>query len=293
MKKVLAITMAAVLAMGTSASAYIDLGNGQVQLEYGESYGSVAAAYGVNYYNLGYYNNCDVDSCVVQPGDVINIGTASAQSYYYGANDGSATNSTYYSTPDYTAYYDNGTVYADSYNDTYYYDNSTVYVDSYTEPSYAYAEPSYDWAGGSASIAAGYGGNAGVNVARACELNNNIVIPAGGTYYASAYLGDGSYDMGFVDATCLNSDGTTYQAPGGGICPVTTTIHMAGKAAGLNVIQANPHNGGSDTGVSYAAAEDQAMFNAGTSDLIMSNPYDHDIVLTCSYVNGVITASFN
>ena len=317
MKNKIALLTIALIGMSSNVSAFIDNGNGTVTLEYGESYGSIANDYNMNYMDLGQANGVNPHDVVVHPGDVINIGGATfepSNENHMCDNIGTYTeNQTYVENPSYTesqyygqpayneyseeyGYYDDCGNWTEGYNTLASDGNRVDYGTTYVEDTGYYSDVVYGSNGtsGSASIVAGYGGNAGQNVALACSLNNNIVIPAHGTYSASAYLGDGGYDMGFLDATCLNSDGTTYQAAGGGICPVTTTIHMAGKAAGLEVVQANPHNGGNgSTGVTYALPEDQAMFNAGTSDLVMVNPYDYPITLNCGYDGSVITASFN
>lgn len=292
MKKLVVIAVLT-LGLGSKAGAFVDLGNGQVMLEYGDSYGSVGAAYDVNYYNLGFYNGVNPDEVVVQPGQVINIGYTSGQEYYYGEQtyveptyveptyytEPSCTEPTYYTEPSYT-------------EPAYYTEPSYTEPAYYQEPSYT-AEPTYTTIGKS-YVYTGYGDNSGYNADRACQLNNEIIIPAGGTYAASAYIGTGGYDMGFVDSTCLDGNGGTFQAPGGGICGVTTAIHMAGKSAGLTVVQANAHNNGDGTtGVGYATAEDQASYNYGTSDLVMVNPYDHAVKLTCQYSGGAISATWS
>lgn len=322
MKRLL-LTGAFVLGFGLSVSAYTINGDGSVTLDYGDSLGSVAADFNMNYNNLGYYNGLDADYAVVQPGQTLYLGESSYSSLYGGEH------------PDYgysNQAYSGSTAYTPNYStDAYGYTINTNYYDSpyYGEPAYneysteySYYDENgmlqegyetlaadgskvvygtvtdynsvYDTVIGTASCAIGYSGNAGVNVSRACELNNNIVIPAGGTYSASTYIGAGDASMGFVEATCLNSDGTTFEAYGGGICPVTTYIYQAGRDAGLDVVKRQEHQGGDSYTCPYAPnAEDQAMYNYGTSDLVMVNNTGKDIVLNCSYVNGVISATWS
>lgn len=346
--RTLALTVSAVLAFELPVSAYIDLGNGYVELEYGDSYGSIGAAYDVNYYNLGYYNGVDPDEVVVYPGDVIQIGYSSADEYYYGETsyndyygsdyyDYGYSNNNYYDnyydysydysydtnyqygydygytdTSDYgitygfeyytTDEYGNDIAYEYGYTENHFnsYDNAVSYevkpaasievYDTVSVPEYTEVQQvSYADQIGSASYAIGYTGNAAVNVSRACELNNDIIIPAGGTYRASDYIGSGSYDKGFVDAPGLMSDGSRPMMPGSGICPVTTYIYQAGKDAGLTVVERNDHSGAA---CSYADAGEQAMYNYGSSDLVMVNPYDHDIKLSCSYDGVTLSAAF-
>ncbi len=320
MKRIL-LTATAFLLLGTQASAYIDLGNGYVELEYGDSYGSVGADYDINYYNLGYYNGVDPDQTVVYPGDIIQLGYASAAEYYYGETTSYSDcyNYNYDYSYDYgygydCGYnYDYGYNYDCGYNYNYGYDYGYSYdygynsgydytlnnnygytsgTDYYETPAAETSAPVYDYSTviGSASYAIGYAGNAGQNVSRACELNNEVIIPAGGTYRASDYIGSGSYDMGFVDAPGLMSNGSTPLMPGSGICPVTTYICKAGRDAGLTILEANDHSGAS---CAYAAPGEQAMYNFGTSDLVMANPYDHPIKITCSYVDGNLSASIS
>ena len=271
MKKVLVATLIAAVAIGTQAGAYIDLGNGQVQLEYGDSYGSVAGAMGLNYYNLGYYNGCDPDYTVVHPGDVISIGQASAGSYYYGYED----NASYYGG------YDSG--YGYNYEPEY----------SYQPENYYSYEQDYSQVYGSSYIPVGYDANSGYNANVACKLMDGVEIAPGQTYNIDDYLGDGGYGYGFIDSTCLDGQGGTFQAPGGGICGVSTAIHKAGKEAGLTILRRVPHNNGDGTtGVSYASAEDQAAFNAGGANLIMRNDTGQTVKLSASYDGYGVSAKW-
>ena len=271
MKKVLVATLIASVAIGMKAGAYIDLGNGQVILEYGDSYGSVAADYDLNYYNLGYYNGQDPDAVVVMPGDVISIGQASAASYYYGYED--ETYSSYSYNESYDSGYDYGGYYG-GYNDySYQSDYSEVYGSSY--------------------IPVGYDANSGYNANVACQLQDGVEIAPGQTYNIDNYLGDGGYGYGFIDSTCLDGQGGTFQAPGGGICGVSTAIHKAGKEAGLTILRRVPHNNGDGTtGVSYASAEDQAAFNAGGANLIMRNDTGQTVKLSASYDGYGVSAKW-
>lgn len=254
------------MSMGSKAEAFTDCG-WYVVLEDGESYGSVASAYGLNYYDLGRYNGVNPDDVVVHAGDTIAIGAIPYDTH---------------KTPDYTYYLDNGTV-EQGYETGVDWQDTTGY-----ESGYVYADDNGVY--GSAYISAGYTGNAGINVSRACELNNGVVIPAGGTYCASNYIGAGDASMGFVEAMGLMADGSSVPMYGSGICPVTTAIYQAGRDAGLEVVARQPHVGGA---CSYAPEEEnQAMYNYGTSDLVMVNPYPYPIELKCGYDGYTISAVF-
>ncbi len=302
---------------------HYDPSDGGIVFDWDDSYGGIAADFNMNYYNLGFYNGENPDEVICYPGKKIFIGQTSGQEYFYGNTDTTHywsdpsyqpvstynyTEPTYNYDYSYTPPVENYTNCYDEYGNYVYYNpnynvvnennnhtydiNGTVYEDTSSHYNdYTVTNNVY----GSSYVALGYGGGSATNAARAAELNNNIIIPAGGIYSASSYLGDGGYGMGFVDATCLDGMGGTFQAPGGGICGITTTIHMAGKnTEGMTILQANPHNNGDGTtGVSYASPEDQASFSAGSSDLVMRNDTGHDLILNCSYVNGGATASFS
>lgn len=273
MKKVLVLTVVAALAIGTTAGAYIDNGDGTVTLEYGDSYGSVAADYNLNYYNLGYYNCEDPDSTVVLPGQTIYLGESSYGSYWGGSG--------------YTDYGYSDQTY-ESGGSGYDYSSNQTYDSGYSQPIYT-EESVY----GSSYIPVGYDVNSGYNASVACQLQDGVEIAPGQTYNIDNYLGDGGYGYGFIDSTCLDGQGGTYQAPGGGICGVSTAVHVAGKKAGLTILRRVPHNNGDGTtGVSYASADDQAAFNAGGANLIMRNDTDQTVKLSASYDGYGVSASW-
>lgn len=277
------------LMMTVPVSAYVVNEDGSITLEYGDSYGNVAADFGLNYYNLGYYNGQNPDSDVVLPGQTIHLGESSYGSYWGGTG--------------YTDYGYSDQTYASSGTNDYYSSYGEVYSDwsgntwgqQYTDPYYGYSEPAYydGTVYGSSYIATGYGDASGYNANVACQLTDGVTLAPGETYYIDNYLGDGGYGMGFIDSECLDGQGGTFLAPGGGICSVSTAIHMASKDAGLTIVRRVPHNNGDGTtGVSYASADDQAAFSAGGANLIVQNNTDQNVTLSTSYDGNGVSAKW-
>lgn len=300
MKKKLIVTVLAILLTigtmipSTTSKAY------NYTVGYGESYFDLGSQLGVNYPDLMNWNGASSDLLI--PGQQIWIPDECLEPGFNAPYSQEYYNS--YS----TEYYEEPTYYEDySYVEPTYYNESSNYEGSscsYEEPIY-YEEPynyesnssnnyeeaeSIDYAYGTSSLSTSYYGNVAWNVGLACEYNDGVIIQPGDTYSAFDVLGDGGYAEGFKASPGLGSGGEVVTMPGSGICTVETMIWQAMRDAGMVAVERHEHNYGESGGKCWYAEDpgNQAMFNAGTSDLKVNNPYDYAMKLNASYVDGEI-----
>lgn len=287
-KKFTVITFAILMTIGTmipstESKAY------NYTVGYGESYFDLGYQLGVNFPDLMAWNGSDGSLYAGQqiwiPDEVMQPGFNAPYSIEY-----------YNSYSEEPQYYEDNTYYEPTYyEESVYSEPTTTYYDEPTE-TYVTNEDyaSNDaYAYGSSSLSTTYYGNVAYNVGLACEYNDGVVIQPGCSYSAFDVLGDGGYGMGFKASPGLSSDGSTITVPGSGICTVETMIWQAMRDAGMTEVVRNAHNYGDSGGTCWYAPnpDDQAMFNAGTSNLVVGNPYDYPMKINASYVDGVISVT--
>jgi len=78
------------------------------------------------------------------------------------------------------------------------------------------------------------------NIARAAEILDGVIIPAGGRFSLNETLGPRTEDGGFVSAPQIAA-GRLEEAIGGGVSQVATTIHNTAFFAGLDLVEHTPH----------------------------------------------------
>ncbi|MEL7433556.1 MAG: VanW family protein, partial [Chloroflexota bacterium] len=78
------------------------------------------------------------------------------------------------------------------------------------------------------------------NIAVGVSRMNGIIIGPGEEFSFNYYLGDISYENGFVDGLVIFG-GRTVTGIGGGICQVSTTVYRAAFNAGLSITERNSH----------------------------------------------------
>jgi vancomycin resistance protein YoaR len=86
----------------------------------------------------------------------------------------------------------------------------------------------------------GSGANRRTNIAVGVSRMNGIIIGPGEEFSFNYYLGDISYENGFVDGLVIVAD-RTEAGIGGGICQVSTTVFRAAFTAGFAITERNSH----------------------------------------------------
>jgi vancomycin resistance protein YoaR len=86
----------------------------------------------------------------------------------------------------------------------------------------------------------GSGSNRRTNIAVGVSRMNGIIIGPGEEFSFNYYLGDISYENGFVDGLVIVAD-RTESGIGGGICQVSTTVFRAAFTGGFAITERNSH----------------------------------------------------
>ena len=121
------------------------------------------------------------------------------------------------------------------------------------------------------------------NVALAAKLLHGAVIQPGETLSFNERVGERSEERGFRNAPVI-ANGRIRQGLGGGVCQVSTTLHLAALSSGLEIVEHRTHSRTS----SYAAAGLDATVAWGTIDYVVRNPYDFPITVTAFAADGVM-----
>lgn len=107
------------------------------------------------------------------------------------------------------------------------------------------------------------------------EINGRIIQPLE-IFSFNQILGERTEEKGYLPApSFLKKDGkvVTIETVGGGICQVSSTLYMAVKEAGLEIIERHPHS----KRVSYCKKEEEAMVSYGTSDFVFKNKFNYPV----------------
>lgn len=106
------------------------------------------------------------------------------------------------------------------------------------------------------------------NIKKAASMLNVRSLERGETLSVNAVLGKRTPQEGWLEATAFANGGAeTVQAPGGGICQVSTTLYNCAMLAGLDA----PERHGHSRRVSYADGGRDAALDYETADLVIKN----------------------
>lgn len=125
--------------------------------------------------------------------------------------------------------------------------------------------------------------NRAYNVELAAKLLNGAVIEPGEVLSFNDTVGERSAERGFRNAPVI-ANGRIRQGLGGGVCQVSTTLHLAALSGGLEIVEHRTHSRTS----SYAAAGLDATVSWGTIDYKIRNPYDFPVTVVATAVQGVM-----
>lgn len=122
------------------------------------------------------------------------------------------------------------------------------------------------------------------NVELAAQKLDGVVIAPGGVLSFNDTVGERTREAGFQAAPVIAS-GRIRQGLGGGICQVTTTLHIAALEAGFTLVEHRTHSRPS----SYVDTGLDATVAFGTIDYKVQNPYPFPVRLVTSAAEGTLT----
>lgn len=112
------------------------------------------------------------------------------------------------------------------------------------------------------------------NINIACGAINGISISPGESFSFNDTVGKRTAERGFQDAKVI-VDGHSDMGCGGGVCQVSSTLHMAAVNAGLQIDERHPHS----HAVPYAPDGGDATVVSGEKDLRITNSTQNIIIL--------------
>ncbi|MCM1136457.1 MAG: VanW family protein [Clostridium sp.] len=127
-----------------------------------------------------------------------------------------------------------------------------------------------------------------VNVELAAANIDGLVIEPGQKFSFSNSIGSRTLANGYVVAPSFAS-GRVVSSVGGGICQVSSTIHVAMLLAGIAPTQRYPHS----LPVDYVPTGLDSAIVEGYKDLTFTNNFDFALVINTSVENGTLTVTFS
>lgn len=127
-----------------------------------------------------------------------------------------------------------------------------------------------------------------VNVELAASNIDGLVIEPGNKFSFSNSIGSRTIANGYVVAPSFAS-GRVVSSVGGGICQVSSTIHVAMLLAGISPTQRYAHS----LPVDYVPKGLDSAIVEGYKDLTFTNNFDFAVVINASVANGVLTVTFS
>ncbi|MCI9095974.1 MAG: VanW family protein [Lachnospiraceae bacterium] len=126
-----------------------------------------------------------------------------------------------------------------------------------------------------------------VNVELAASMINGMEIKPGDRFSFSNSIGSRTLANGYVVAPSF-AGGKVVSSVGGGICQVSSTIHVAMLLAGITPTQRYAHS----LPVDYVPKGLDSAIVEGYKDLTFTNNFDFAIVINATVKDGVLTVSF-
>jgi vancomycin resistance protein YoaR len=125
------------------------------------------------------------------------------------------------------------------------------------------------------------------NIARAAELLDGVIVPAGGRFSLNEALGQRTEDRGFVSAPQIAA-GRLEEAIGGGVSQVATTIYNTAFFAGLDLVEHTPHQ----FYISRYPEGREATVSYGGPELVFVNDWPAAILIDAVASSNAITIRF-
>lgn len=133
----------------------------------------------------------------------------------------------------------------------------------------------------------GTGYNRGLNIATAAgKINDTLLMPGDEFSYEEAVSPVELYNGYYMAPVIVN--GTHKDAPGGGVCQVSSTLYNAQLKAGILPTERFNHS----KSVSYVQKGLDATLATDLKDLKFKNPYEYPVLIRAYTVEGQITVEF-
>lgn len=122
------------------------------------------------------------------------------------------------------------------------------------------------------------------NIHISSDKINGIVIEPNGLFSYNNILGERTSEAGYESAPVI-INGKLVPGIGGGICQLSSTLHMAALYAGMDIVERTNHF----SPVAYIPAGYDATVAYGSLDYIFKNPFKNPIYIMTEYGNGTLT----
>ena len=133
----------------------------------------------------------------------------------------------------------------------------------------------------------GTGYNRGLNIANAAKKVDGTLLMPGEEFSYEDTVSPVELSNGYYMAPVI-VNGTHKNAPGGGVCQVSTTLYNAELKAGILPTERYNHS----KSVSYVQRGLDATLATGSKNLKFKNPYDYPVYIHAYTVGGQITVEF-
>ena len=133
----------------------------------------------------------------------------------------------------------------------------------------------------------GTGYNRGLNIANAASKINGTLLMPGDEFSYEDKVSPVELFNGYHMAPVI-VNGTHKNAPGGGVCQVSSTLYNAELKAGIKPIERHNHS----KAISYVKRGLDATLATGSKNLRFKNPYKYPIYIRAYTVGGQITVEF-
>ena len=134
---------------------------------------------------------------------------------------------------------------------------------------------------------AGTGNNRGLNIVNAASKIDGTLLMPGEEFSYEDKVSPVELSNGYYMAPVI-VNGTHKNAPGGGVCQVSTTLYNAQLKAGILPTERYNHS----KAVAYVQKGLDATLATGSKNLRFKNPYDYPVYIHAYIVGGQITVEF-
>ena len=124
------------------------------------------------------------------------------------------------------------------------------------------------------------------NIARAAEILDGLIVPAGARFSLNQALGERTTARGFVPAPQINA-GKLEDAVGGGVSQMATTIYNAAFFAGLRIVTHTPH----EFWITRYPPGREATVSWGGPEMVVQNDWPAAILLRVRAADTALTVS--
>lgn len=124
------------------------------------------------------------------------------------------------------------------------------------------------------------------NITQAAKSVNGTVVQPGEIFSFNDTVGPTIKRRGY-EKGIIYVQGEKKKGYGGGVCQVSSTIHVAARDAGMTILERHDHS----LPVGYAKSGDEAATSYGAIDFKFKNDENYPVIINCNVENGKIVAS--